>query len=146
MIDDARYGWNPLLEDQVNWCVWSAPNDLHVASLLSQLALVLMQWDMIREAKAALQKALTIKLQIKGSFSLDTINTMLLLGQAAWKAGCFEEGLILLETAGECFAMCGEGQVLVLAVQCFLKVAAGYDALGWPRRAECVWDKVVSCI
>ncbi|GMH40611.1 hypothetical protein BSKO_08515 [Bryopsis sp. KO-2023] len=146
VIDDASYGWNPLLEDQVHWCVWSAPQDLHVAYLLNILANTLMSWGMYSEAKVAYHKALSIGLEVAGPDHPDTISTMVSLSGAVWKEGRLEEGLVLLQSAGESFARCNDGGLSCMATRCLLKVAAAYDALGWHKQAESVWDRVTDLI
>lgn len=72
VIDDASYGWNPLLEDQVHWCVWSAPMSIQVGYRLNILAEWLMRWDMFKEAEIALRKALYCGIKVKCLFYIRT--------------------------------------------------------------------------
>ena len=69
VIDDASYGWNPHLEDQVHWCVWSAPISVNIAFRLNLLAAWLMYWDMYKEAELALRKALLCGVKVSTDFA-----------------------------------------------------------------------------
>lgn len=142
VIDDASYGWNQHLEDQVQWCVWSAPVSIHIAFRLNLLAAWLMYWDMYKEAELALRKALICGVKEIGFKDQDCIRTLVSLSRAVWKQKRLEEALVLLQSAGEAFSAVDNESCQCEATRCFVKVAAAYDTLGWHRLAQDVWDRV----
>lgn len=146
VTDNASYGWNPHLEDQVAWCVWSAPLDVQVAFRFHLLAEWLMHWDMNKEAEMALKKALHCGCHLLGSHDMNSIQTLVLISSVLWRQNRMEEALVVLQLAGEAFAKIDAKGSQCDAVRCFVKVAATYDALGWQKLAQDAWNRVSASI